>query len=468
MLNQTNVFNIPANYHFFKSLLNWLEKRFDNQLAEIKIFLPNRRSCREFSELFLQKNQAVILPKIKAVSDLSYEDFFDFLPNDEAKKIIDELLQIKLVSGIDYLFFLSLEIQKQHQFGQIDFAQAFKIALRLQDLFNEIEREEIDLSKLENIDDSDLSKHRQITLEFLKNFHVQIKNSLLKQNIFFESSYQNFVFEKFVKLLELYGSKVPLVIAGSTGSVSSSKKLIKAISQQQNGYVVLHALSKNKKLFEEENHPHFFLNQLLKFLEITKNNVTEIAEEKFLSSDGNRQNLLELLMLPSEEILHWQKPQSFFDLENAQKDLAENFRFISAKDEIEEVRIILKIVQQTLPQKKNIAIVSNNQKFCDLLKLELQQYDLPFNDSRNLGIFNAKLVQFLLLIIEFVESDFNSSSLLALLKNPLCFYSFDQKTLQEFEIEILRKERVRPGFIGIAEKLKNSSNKNLQSFFVEF
>ena len=89
MLDKPRIFNIPANYHFFESLFYWLEKNFKEQLSEVKIFLPNRRSCREFQELFLAKNRNLILPKIKAISDISFEDFFDFLPNENVKRIID-------------------------------------------------------------------------------------------------------------------------------------------------------------------------------------------------------------------------------------------------------------------------------------------------------------------------------------------------------------------------------------------
>ena len=80
------------------------------------------------------------MPKIKAISDISIDDFFDFLPSEAVKSIIDEILGIKVLSGIDYLFFLSKEIQKLAVFGDnLDFNQAFKIATHLQKLFDEIE-----------------------------------------------------------------------------------------------------------------------------------------------------------------------------------------------------------------------------------------------------------------------------------------------------------------------------------------
>ncbi len=463
MLDKTNVFNIPANYHFFRSLFDWAEKKFGAEISQVKFFLPNRRSCREFREVFLQKKTNTILPQIKAISDISYEDFFDFLPNLEAKENIDELLKIKTLSGSDYLFFLSQEIQKLSIFGQdLDFEQAFKIAINLQSLFDDIEREEIDLKKLEEIDDSNLSQHRLLTLDFLKNFHVQIKNSLLKKDVFFASSSQNFIIQKFVSLLEKQGSKTPIVIAGSTGSVSFSSKLIRAISQKN--FVVLHGASDED--FAAENHPQFFLNRLIKFLKIEKKAIGQIAEEKFSLSPQSRQKLISLMVLPSAETLKWQEVSKYLDVENTSQDLAKNFHLIEAKNEIEEAKIIKLILLEALQNKKTSALITNNDKLAKLVKLELEQSFLPFNDTRNLSIFNSHLVNFLLLILELIESDFNSHSLLAILKNPLCAYSQDKKLLADFEIKILRQDRANSGLEGINKKLEN--DKILKEFFGNF
>lgn len=472
MLDKSNIFNIPANYHFFESVFDWMEKNFakeiNGEISEAKIFLPNRRSCREFRELFLKKEINIILPEIKAISDISYEDFFSFLPEKEVKDIIDEIAQIKVLDGIDYLFFLSKEIQKLSVFGEINFDQAFKIAIHLKDLFDEIEREEIDLKKLEEIDDSDLAQHRQLTLDFLKNFHVQIKNSLLKKNILFSSSAQNFIIQKFVYLLEKYGSKTPIIIAGSTGSVSFGKKLIKAISQQKNGYVILHALSENEKDFEEESHPQFFLNQLLKFLEIEKNQIKRIADEKFCLSDEDRQNLISLMMLPSKEIVKWQKAADFLNIKKISEDLQSNLRLIEAKNAIEEAKIISLILTKNLQQKKSAALITNNDRLANLVKSELERLSLPFNDTRNIGINNSKLINFLTDILELYSSDFDSHNLLTVLKNPLCFYSQNKEILADFEIKILRQDRSKLGLSGILDKLQNLNDKNLTDFFNSF
>ena len=440
-----NIFNIPANYNFLETLACWLENAFGEKLAEVKILLPSRRSCRELQQVFAQKNFLGSLPKIKAISDISYEDFSDF----HRQEILDEISKIKVLDGIDQLLFLTSEIQKQQVFGEMNFEHSFKIALHLKDLFEEIEREEIDAKKIYEIDDSNLSQHRQITLEFIKNFYAQIKNSLLKQNILFAAAQQNFLIQQFTKCLESKKLTSPLIIAGSTGSAIASRNLIKTISQQENGFVVLQAAQLGD--FKKENHPQFLLNQLIKFL---GNAPKDLRNENFKISNEARQNMLSTLMLPSEETLKWQKNILNFD--------AENFQIIETKNEIEEAKIIAEI----LSEQKKSALVTNNKGLAKLVRLELKRQSIPFNDARNLDIFDSQLINFLLLILELKEENFNSSTLLALLKNSLCLSSQQQEILAEFEIKILRQDREKSGLEGIIKKLESESE--LKKFFLDF
>ncbi len=508
-----HILNIPSQQNFFESLFEWLIKNFSKEIANVKIFLPNHRSCREFHQVFLQKtsNKSLILPKIRAISDISYEDFFDFLPSDDIKKIIDELLEIKVISGIDHLFFLSQKIQKLKLFGDnLDANQALNIATQLENLFNEIERDEINLDILSEIDDSDLSLHRQVTLEFLKSFHIQIKNSLIKDNVLLASSYQNFIVNKFVESLTKSGSEFPLIIAGSTGSLSAGKKLIKAISKQNNakqnnGFVILHGFNKEAENLPE-HHPQFLLNELIKFLEIKPEIIEDIYNKNSQLSSQDRLNFITTTMLPSEESLKWQNLNLLLDVKKVIQDLEKNFKIIVTKDELEEARIVSMILAEAVSQNKKCTVITNNPKLSQLLKYELNKISLNFNDSRNIGLSNSKLANFILLILELLENDFASYELLAVLKNPLfkngkysipiqpkesdlqkILKQFQDDTqnvpnflhpelvsrsltqiIKDFEINILRQERSKFGIIGIEEKLKLLNNPDLSEFFANF
>lgn len=455
MKDKINIFNIEANYHFFASLLAFLEENFAQKLDSLQLILPNRRSCRELKLLFLKKSKTQKIPKLKAIADLSYEDFFQFLPDEEVKRTIEELTKAKVLDELDYLFFLTEKIQKQAVFGNLDFNQAFKSAGALKELFDEIEQEEIDLNQIALVDDSNLAGHRQVTLEFLSEFAIYTKNILLKENIFTRASYQNLVVKRFIEALENHQLKSPIIIAGSTGSVAFSKKLIGAISKQEHGFVVLHNF-KNPRELPQENHPQFLLKRLFDSLE--NKNLQNLRSETLKISPQSCTDFLDLMMLPHQEASKWQNAK----IENIAPDLEKNFLLIEAKNDIEEAKLIAGILQKN--QSKKSVVIINDKNFANLLKLELERLNLDFNDSRSQRIFNSKLINFLILLIEISKKDFNSHSLLALFKHSL--FAQDTEIIKDFELNILRKSRTKKGLEGLKEAAKD--NLFVRKFLANF
>ena len=75
-----NVYNIPSNYNFIKTLANWLKNDYNNDFSDLKIFLPNQRSSRKLRKELLnsQDFNTKSSIKIKSFADLNIEDFYDF------------------------------------------------------------------------------------------------------------------------------------------------------------------------------------------------------------------------------------------------------------------------------------------------------------------------------------------------------------------------------------------------------
>ncbi len=491
-----NIYNIASNYHFFESFLQWLEEGFAGKISEAKIFLPNRRAVREFQNAFAARfGKALAIPKVKAIADISHQDFLDSFPREQVSAILDELFKIKVLDGFDYLFFLSNEIVKTKVFGEnISFAQAIAIATQLKNLFDDIERQEISLDALYSVDDSELASHRQFTLEFLQKFYLRVKNSVLKNNIFSSVAYQNFIIGKLAETVVAQGLKSPLIIAGSTGSVNYSKKLIEAVVGDKNGFVVLYGLNLLGEV-SDERHPQFILNELIKSLgskvssddlveKFTENSVKNIANQKDISSNSGAKNIsfvqeisyekfricdksrldfLSYLMLPSLETYKWQVLSQKINLPKIAKDLQKSFFYLETNNEIAEARMLAAVAQDAVLKNEKIAIIVSDNNFVDILKAELQKLSLEFNDARSLDLSSSKLVNLILLLLELVENNFESATLLAILKHQYSPYC-DDKNLAQFEIDILREQRNGKGLKAITKKinlLQNNENAKL-------
>ena len=424
-----NIYNIPANYNFFENLSEFIAQKFlkDNQtqqLKYIKIFLPNRRSCREFGKILNSRYPNIILPKIKAISDISYDDF-SYHDSSQNIQYLNNILTLKDCSKLEYLLFLAKEINKLDLFGfKQNFIESLKVSHNLAQLFEDIELQGIDFADIDNIDDSNLPENKKITLETLKILHLKIKKSLLNNDIYYGATKQNIIIDYYIEFLRDYPPKHPIIIAGSTGSVLSGKKLIKAIANHH--YVILQGLT--RVTCDNQNHPQYFLNNLLEFCNVTHEQVQDITLTTPMSVN-ERQSLLQDFIFQTYNI----------DALAAKKtDLEENFHFIQAQDQIKEAKMISHICQHTLKDNKNAAIITNNSDLINYIKYELDKAHIEFNDTTSKSISHSKLVEFITLILQNFENSCSSHSLLALLKHQYFDKQHYENLITDLECKILR------------------------------
>jgi ATP-dependent helicase/nuclease subunit B len=492
ILNQTldqvkacnsRIYNIAANYHFLESLADFLLNKFSiEKIAKLKILLPNRRLARSFQLILSKKitnnDSTFKLPKIKAISDINLDDFIDNFANHqdlnlihEIEEITNQLTKIKIESEIENLLFLSKKIKDWQEItkffgGNFSNSEALNIASNLLELFNESQKEAIDLGDLLNIDDSEDSLHRQFILQFLQQFYFEIKNSLLKNNLTSKTLYQNLITDQFSDFIQKFGHSDPIIIAGSTGSIKSTKKLIKTILELENGQVIIYGFDrdfrKNATGLNQESHPQFMINSLIDYLKINYTDIVEIQNDQYLLSSKTKKRFIEMAMLPSDEIIKWQDFSSQIDDLDQLALSLKKISLINARNEIEESKIIAIALKEAEIAGKKAALITNDQNLIYMVKLELQKFKIQFNDATNIGIFHSKLINFILLILELIN-DYDSNKFLTLLKHDLCFFSakeFDQE-LSLFELEIIRKAKISNDFKGIKIAIDNLEDQNL-------
>lgn len=462
--NKTNIFNIPANYSFFDSFCCFIDEKFGNKqerINDLTIIFPNKRSCREFDKIFTNYNKFNIKPNFKAISEINIDDFYKFFNQEDLSELLSEIKAIKKISNIDYLFFLSEEISKTQIFKNVDFLQSFNIAISLKNIFDDIEKQDINIEKIYDIDDSNLSAHRQFSLDFLKEFYVNIKNKTLKNNIFNDSNWQNFIVNKFAEMIEQKSLKSEIIIAGSTGSVSYSRNLINSICQQDKGYLILYGLSKNNNFVDFEKSPQFILSNLLQHLKVDYSQITEIKYRDYLLSSEKRIEFIESALIASEKTYLWNEIN--FDNDFLNKDFNQNLQYIEAENEIKEAKLIVEAIKDN---NKKTAIIINSDNLAQILKSELKLNNIAFNDARSISLKNSKIINLLLLIIDLYENNFASDSLLSILKHPLVELK-NRELISEFEIKIIRQQRSQRNIDGIKSKLE-SCESELKDFFADF
>lgn len=427
-----NIYNIKPNYNFLLSLAFWTLEKYPNDILKNSvILLPSRRSCRQIRQIFLQSKESKNLPKIIAIGDVDYDDL-EFLENNETftqSSIANQTLLIEEIKSWN---------KKTNLFGKnISTASICEIASHLQSFLDEVEKENLNLDNLDQVEGFELASHKQQILQFLRHFGSNWQNVLSKNNLISITKYRNLAIASYGKHLEKFGSKYPIICAGSTGSVLATSNLIKTIANLENGQLVLFGLDKMLpiKTWQEisEIHPQFMLKKLLDKIGISRSNVQEICYNEFLQTNEEINDFSSQIMLPASKTDCWINAKKF------NQEHLDNLKILSTENEFEEAKLIARILSQSFRKEgKTAALISNDKNLIDSVKANLLKWKIKIDDSKSNNLSNSSLANYLFLISWFAAEEFNSLNLLAILKHPLVKLEIEKEILIDLETKILR------------------------------
>lgn len=458
----SNILNIPCNYNFLSSLKEFIKDNFNDE-DNLIVILPNHHSCHEFKLKFTKENFNVVLPIIKSINDIAISDISLFINQQQTNKLIEEMINIKKIDSFESIFLIAKELQKSNIFGNINFEQLCKISFQFQNLFDDIEYEGINLDSINTLDNNNLAIHQQINLEFVKKFYLHVKQILISQNLLYSSAYQNLLISKLSENINQFGLINNVIIAGSTGSVCFIRKLIKSISKENRGKIILnnHIDIKNPKA----NHCQYLNNQLVKFLQKNNELIENIKYKKFQISQKNRFNFLTEFIKPSHEISSWKDIVNYQDFEDLKYDINNNILTIETENKIQEAQVITDFISNNNLDKK-IGIITNDPILTNLLENNLFKKRLNFQNNILKNLDQHPIIEFISLILEIKETNFDSIKILSLIKNNLFDPKFKNLS-REFELLIIRESRKIKGLEGLIDKAnENHQLANFLSFIV--
>lgn len=427
-------------------------------LAAVTIYLPTRRAARVLrSEIAdrLGKGSA-ILPVIRALGE-----------TDEDSGFFDEATPASLdldppIGGTDAVLLLSDLVNAWKQalpraildhldgapiMAPANPADAVWLAQSLGDLIQSVEAEEADFDGLDGVVAADLQEWWQITLEFLKIARVYWPAALAERRRSSPARHHNVLIDAETRRIAEGRHQGPVLVAGSTGTRSSTARLIAAIARHSQGAVVLPGLDQAMarehwdllaKLAMQaggapsealaaatiRSHPQYGLYRLTAQLGL---DLASLHDVPVLATPGpalaSRNALVSLALLPASATGVWAEPGAL-PAEAAIRTGLEGVSLIEAANEREEAAALAAAMRAALePRDGNpeptVALVTPDRNLARRVVIELGRYRIAANDSAGTRLLATGPGSLARLILEVAFSPGDPVALAALIKHPL-------------------------------------------------
>jgi ATP-dependent helicase/nuclease subunit B len=407
------------------------------------IYLPTRRAARALREAFLAEasSEALLLPRIRALGDPDEEAAIIFGAGNDAEDdgaigapaigaLPRRIALMKLVLAFGRRLQQEEAVTERSVEGpailSVTPGQASYLAADLARLMDDVEREEVDLSKLAAIVPEDFAAHWQVTVEFLKILTEHWPDHLEENGLVSPMTRRNLLMAQETERLG-QGSPYPVIAAGSTGTVPATARLLKTIASLPNGAVVLPGLDLSLDdeswtlLQDHPEHPQAGMTELLRKIGADRRDVACVPGSEPNPTACARLHLVSEALRPAESTEYW---RDFLDTDGLARASFANalagIRLVvapTAHDEAEAIALILKSVIET--PGKTAALVTPDRVLARRVAARLKRYDLTIDDSAGAPVARTVPGAFLDLMLGAVETNFAPSELMALLKHPL-------------------------------------------------
>ena len=476
-----NIYNIPSTHNFLETLCNFLKKNISSDLKKTIIILPTRRSCNELKRIFLNfsENKAVILPKIKSIGDINFNDFCsENITENEIIKIQNYNLS---QNDIQYKFSLIKnllnwkKLDKSNNFlKKLEIAQICDLSLELKRLLDEIDKNKCDIDNLNNIVPNELAQHWEKILEFLKYFLENWSKYTEEKKIISISNYKTKIINVLSNHFKTHKPHLTIIFAGITENTTTIKELLKNTLQYDNCYFFIKNTSINdinSDWWKEINyfHPKFKIKQILDYIsdnisikDITNYNKTNNLSKKLI-------DITKYFSLPYQYTNIWKTKI------NISNDDISNFIKIECENSNDELKILSCIgyyyYNKFLNDKndnqlynKSIAIIVSDNNFADKLEIFFSEnFHIKVNNAFGNKVIKTPLIKYLLLILNVFLDNFSYISILSLLKNPFSLFGYDNRDELNKQI-IIFEEFIATEQVYTFDEIQSVLNQNQDVF----
>ena len=409
--NISGIFGISPGANFPRELANGILSRFSSSepevLANLQVIVNSTRMRHRLSEELIESG-ALLHPRILTLSEVSQLIPKTYIPNPSYSLVH----KFELMALVQKLVEAQPDIAAQ--------SSIYALTKSLSDLIDEMQAEAVPIEKIINLDISDLSGHWKRSQLFLNIIKTYLENrkadpdqeAWLRHVI---SSLTNYWLEK--------NPKNPILIAGSSGSRATTRKLIQGIVKLPNGAVVLPGFDftlprelwgEKQQVGVPEDHPQY--RNLKTFFSL--NLPQKIIQKWFLKETSNisLQSLIGLSLRPAPVTDCWldEGPK----LGNVSK-ITEKVTLVEADSIRDEALAIAFRMVTAAKEEQSLILISPNRNLTRIVSAYLSNWNIVPDDSAGVPLQLTPSGRFLRLVVSLFAGPLTTTKFFALLKHPL-------------------------------------------------
>ncbi len=493
-LGQPNLFTIRAERPFLDALA---EAILEDQLglgvdgsdpaalARMTIFLPTRRAARLLGGTLMRRagKDALLLPRIVPLGDPGEAEMSDLLAE---PALIDGGPHLGPIDPMARRILLAYQIRaasraRRRQAAQAgaetslaadDLGAAYRLAGDLAGILDALQAEGIPFEALAKLDATRFDEHWQFTGKLLAILGETWPILLAARAEMDPVEWRNLLLERERDRLCGPSATDPVIVAGSTGSMPATRKLIAAIARRPRGAVVLRDLDagadagiwaalrgrgeRDPARDRAASHPQAQLAILLAEIGADPSEVTVLGEGD--PARTARRKLANEALRPGDTTHVWRTLGE--RLSEAELSIAlDGVAVAEAADEREEALVCAIAIRRALDRGEGtVALTTPDRGLAERVRLELGRWGIEVDDGAGQALARTQAGRLATLLAEFAARGLLPRTLLSFLGHPSIRLGLAPAELrrlrQAIEIGALRGARLEPGLDGLAAAIR--------------
>lgn len=442
-------------------------------LSDITIFLPTRRARTALAGALVDAlgTNPLLLPDIRALGgeDPTAEPF---LPPYEAEALPAPIAPLKRRLLLAQLVEKWLQTRSDAPFsapgasgpaGRPNSAEVLALADSLAALIDDFTIAGKDLAALGTIEDAQLPAQWQDNLQFVSFVFSLWPEVLAAEGEMDAAARTNALLKRQEEgLAALYGQR-PVLVAGSTGSIPATARLIGEIARLPRGAVVLPGVDTGlsseqvEALRAERGNPHghnqYGLVRLLRHLGTPPEAVSTLAPP------APREKILRQALALAEDTAYW--PQAIDGLgPEAMRAGTEGMSLVLARTGEEEARAVALAARHALDAGESVAIVVADQTLARRISAELRRFAVEVDDAAGTPLIRARAGRLTQQVVTLLAGGLKPVDLMALLRNRHVALGLGRAATATaadwLDFGVLRGQRPLPGLAGLRAATKDN------------